>query len=750
MTGGATRGRSRRPRPRSAGRRQAHPGPRRGPRPGRGAASARDRARRRPRPAADRPARVGQDAAREHRPGPPAAARRRRRAVGHDRGVGRRGGADDRPRPPAAVPQPAPHAVVRGDGRRRAAAVARRDHAGGPRRAVPRRAAGVRPRRPRGAPPAAGGGARGDRPGRPRGDVPGPVPADRRDEPVPVRLLRVRSVGAAVPDRCRRALRSGRSPVRCATGSTCGSTMPRVSPAAIVGASGLRGLGRRRRPDRRGAGARGTRVAPADAMRVNGRLTGRALRAACRSERRRGTPCRATGRARARPAAAGPSACCGSPGRSPTSPAMRVVAETHLDEAAWYRAPAARACRDPGTLTCSGSARTGRSRRRRPGLPSPTRTDAADRAAERDAWAVLAAAHGLGPVGFAALLRRLGIGSRRSSRVAGSAGGASALVAASAEAGAGRQPRPPDLSPERRRGDRPRPPRTPTRTLARIRALGLRVVTVEEPGLPDRGSPRSTCRRTSCSCTGDPARPRRRAAVAVVGTRRATNAGRAIAVADRDGAWSRPARASSPGWRSGSTARPTRRPSDAGGTTVAVIGGGHGHARIRGRTPGWPRRSSAGGGAVVSELAPDVAPSRGHVPAAQPDHQRPRRRDGRRRGAGAERRADHGVVGARAGPRLLPRPGPDRRPGVGRLPRVPARVPEERPHRRRRPAAHRGPRARHAGRAAAGATLLAGGDAARAGRPAGRDRRASCWPAGRRSTSSSRSRTCRSRPSWRP
>jgi len=34
--------------------------------------------------------------------------------------------------------------------------------------------------------------------------------------------------------------------------------------------------------------------------------------------------------------------------------------------------------------------------------------DAPDRAAERDAWAVLAAAHGLGPVGFANLLRRLG------------------------------------------------------------------------------------------------------------------------------------------------------------------------------------------------------------------------------------------------------------------------------------------------------------------------------------------------------
>ena len=36
----------------------------------------------------------------------------------------------------------------------------------------------------------------------------------------------------------------------------------------------------------------------------------------------------------------------------------------------------------------------------------------------------------------------------------------------------------------------------------------------------------------------------------------------------------------------------------------------------------------------VSELAPDITPSHGHLSAAQPDHQRPGRRDGRGRGAG--------------------------------------------------------------------------------------------------------------------
>src|SRR5207344_62509 len=70
------------------------------------------------------------------------------------------------------------------------------------------------------------------------------------------------------------------------------------------------------------------------------------------------------------------------------------------------------------------------------------RVDGGDRAAERDAWAVLAAAHGLGPVGFANLLRRLGSG-RDILRVAASEGGEAQLVAASAEEG-------PDGTPGRR------------------------------------------------------------------------------------------------------------------------------------------------------------------------------------------------------------------------------------------------------------------------------------------------------------
>ncbi len=117
--------------------------------------------------------------------------------------------------------------------------------------------------------------------------------------------------------------------------------MPRVPPAAVVG---------RAEPEpssivaARIAAARAvasTRVAPADTMRVNGRLTGRALRAACAlsapAERHvvrlaeleeasgRGTE-RLLRVARTIADLAGDA----------------VVAEAHLDEAAWFRAPAAR------------------------------------------------------------------------------------------------------------------------------------------------------------------------------------------------------------------------------------------------------------------------------------------------------------------------------------------------------------------------------------------------------------------------
>ena len=164
------------------------PGPVRGARPGRGAARARDRAGRWSRPAAHRAARVGQDAPGADDPRASAAARRCR-SPGGDRGrVGRRRGSDRRAQATAAVPVAASHHLVRRHGRRRTEHVAGRDHSRRPGRALPRRAARVRSRRPRSAPPADGGGQGRGLARRAGDDLPGPVPARRGDEPVPVRV----------------------------------------------------------------------------------------------------------------------------------------------------------------------------------------------------------------------------------------------------------------------------------------------------------------------------------------------------------------------------------------------------------------------------------------------------------------------------------------------------------------------------------------------------------------------------------
>ena len=121
-----------------ASRRAPASGSQRGPRPARRPARARDRTRRRAWAAADRPARVRQDAPGPDDPEPAPAARRCRGARRDGRRVGRRRGSDRRAPASTAVSLTAPHGLVRGDGRRRPAPVARRDHAGGSGRPVPR------------------------------------------------------------------------------------------------------------------------------------------------------------------------------------------------------------------------------------------------------------------------------------------------------------------------------------------------------------------------------------------------------------------------------------------------------------------------------------------------------------------------------------------------------------------------------------------------------------------------------------
>lgn len=218
-----------------------------------------------------------------------------------------------------------------------------------------------------------------------------------------------------------------------------------------------------------------------------------------------------------------------------------------------------------------------------------------DRAAERDAWTVLAAIPGLGPVGFGALLRRFGSG-RAILGAAGRPGaqarlliaddGARPLVDAAladriveAAAGAGA-------------------------TIDLVRAAGLRVVTLEDEAYPERllaieMPPHVLFVRGSLDALD------MGHAVAVVGTRRPSERGRRVA-----------------GWLAGGLARAGACVVSGlavgidgaahaaavaeGGRTVAVLGSGHerlfprAHARLAAAI-------IDAGGAVVSELPPDAA-----------------------------------------------------------------------------------------------------------------------------------------------
>ncbi|HUP55278.1 MAG TPA: hypothetical protein VM408_07210, partial [Methylomirabilota bacterium] len=103
-------------------------------------------------------------------------------------------------------------------------------------------------------------------------------------------------------------------------------------------------------------------------------------------------------------------------------------------------------------------------------------------AAERDAWTVLTSAHGLGPVGFAALLARFGSG-RAILEVAGGASAVQRLMAAT-----GLDPERPDQHPIHASVARAivSVAERSDAIVGRVRSLGVRVVTVEEPAYPMR------------------------------------------------------------------------------------------------------------------------------------------------------------------------------------------------------------------------------------------------------------------------
>ena len=220
---------------------------------------------------------------------------------------------------------------------------------------------------------------------------------------------------------------------------------------------------------------------------------------------------------------------------------------------------------------------------------------------------MLAGVRGLGPVGFGALLRRYGSG-RAILLEAASPGGIERLTETTLDEGIDR-----GGSPTPSPGDRPRHGHRRSRracgaTLRRIEALGLRIVTIEDAAYPSRLAAVEMPPHV-LYVLGEPAALGARSAVAIVGTRRATDAGRRIAAriaADLVAVGASVISGLAVGIDGAAHAAAVR----ARGTTVAVIGSGHGdlHPRAHARLAA---SIVAAGGAIVSELAPDVAPSRG-------------------------------------------------------------------------------------------------------------------------------------------
>jgi DNA processing protein len=248
---------------------------------------------------------------------------------------------------------------------------------------------------------------------------------------------------------------------------------------------------------------------------------------------------------------------------------------------------------------------------REPGaIAGATVMDGLDPDAERDAWAVLSAADGLGPVGFGHLLRRYGT----AKAILGEAsrdGGVRRLAAAVLDEATDERPWKPREGADAIAVAIAEAGATGHLVLGHLRRLGLRVVTIQDPDYPTRLAA-IEMPPWLLFVQGDPAALSARSAIAIVGTRRATDRGRATAAhIARDLATVDASVVS--GLAVGIDGAAHAAAVRAGGTTVAVIGSGHAvlHPRAHERLAAAIVES---GGAIVSELAPHVPPSRGTFP----------------------------------------------------------------------------------------------------------------------------------------
>jgi DNA processing protein len=229
--------------------------------------------------------------------------------------------------------------------------------------------------------------------------------------------------------------------------------------------------------------------------------------------------------------------------------------------------------------------------------------DASAGLTERETWAVITSVGGLGPVGFGALLRHFGSG-RAILDAAGRPGAAALFVRVAAE------------GPRRIFGEAVanlivEVAGQPETVLEEIEAAGVAVVTLDDPDYPARLRAIEMPPHV-LFVEGDPAVLAADRAVAVVGTRRATEAGRRTAA--RIGAAIATTGATVvSGLAVGIDGAAQAAVTAVGGRTVAVLGSGH--ARLYPRAHAHLARSIiATGGAIVSEMPPSTRPTSGTFP----------------------------------------------------------------------------------------------------------------------------------------
>jgi len=226
-----------------------------------------------------------------------------------------------------------------------------------------------------------------------------------------------------------------------------------------------------------------------------------------------------------------------------------------------------------------------------------------DALSEREAWGVITSVSGIGPVGFAMLLGQFGTGRE--------------ILAAATRPRAVRRLVAAGIHEERETFGRVvaeelvQAAGDPSGVLAAIRDAGVEILTLDDEAYPARlraieMPPHVLFVRGSVAALSSGV------AVAVVGTRRPTEHGRLLA-ARIGAAIARQGGSVVSGLAVGVDGAAQAAVTAEHGTTVAVLGSGHGrlypraHARLA-------ESIVANGGAVVSELAPDVAPTAGTFP----------------------------------------------------------------------------------------------------------------------------------------